>query len=76
MIPTSQALSHWLLPVSGAIELPRVLQPLTQAVELNRQGAQMLSKLGKRGLEGRIGLVDMRGFSDLAKGNRLLLRTY
>jgi class 3 adenylate cyclase len=68
MISPSKVLSQWLLHVSGAARLPQVLQPLTEAVELNREGNRILSTFGRRRFDGLIGFVDMRGFSTMARG--------
>lgn len=68
MIPTSEALSRWLLHVSGQTELPRVLTPLREAIELNREGHRIISTFGQQTFEALVGFVDMRGFSDLVHG--------
>lgn len=48
--------------------MSQVLQSLTEAVELNRDGSQILSTFGNTRFNALIGFVDMRGFSTLARG--------
>ncbi len=68
MISTSEALSRWLLHISGHTKLPQVLTPLREAVELNREGPRIISTFARQRFKGLVGFVDMRGFSDLAHG--------
>jgi class 3 adenylate cyclase len=68
MRSTSEELSRWLLHVSGQTELPRVLTPLREAIELNREGPRIISTFGQQRFEAMVGFVDMRGFSCLARG--------
>jgi class 3 adenylate cyclase len=50
-----------ILPVPGR-------RPLEEAVDLNRDGARVISTFGKRRFAALIGFIDMRGFSERARG--------
>jgi len=64
MIPTSQNLERWLRHVNGDQEVPSSgRQKLTEAVELNRAGQEIVNTFGKKEFTAAVGFIDMRGFT-------------
>ena len=70
MIPTSEALSKWLLHMYGQAKLsPKPgMRRLTEAVELNERSDEIISTFGKKEFEALVGFIDMRGFTGKAVG--------
>jgi class 3 adenylate cyclase len=70
MIPTSLKTEKWLRHVSGTEQILNTsgVRKLTEAVELNQRGEEIVSSYGKKEFTGMVGFIDMRGFSNKAKG--------
>src|SRR5947199_5264477 len=70
MVASTAKLQAWLRHKAG---LQRILntsgiQDLNEAVELNKDGQEIISSFGKRDFVAMVGFIDMRGFSTAARG--------
>lgn len=70
MIALRHEAECWLKHIAGESRLPYELgiQSINEAVELNKNGEQIVSSFGNQTFEAVVGFVDMRGFSEAATG--------
>lgn len=68
MIPLSKDLYQWLRHIAGEERIPfdPRIRLVEEAVELNKNGGQIISSFGQREFEAMVGFLDMQGFSDAA----------
>jgi class 3 adenylate cyclase len=64
MIPTTRSLGQWLRHINGDQAVPvSGRKRLTEAVELNRDGQEIVDTFGNKEFVAAVGFVDMRGFT-------------
>jgi class 3 adenylate cyclase len=70
MIASTTRLNTWLRHKAGLEPILNTggVRDLNESVELNQDGEQIISSFGNREFEAMVGFIDMRGFSNAAKG--------